>query len=169
MTEPEAPDDLPEARIVDRESGYDKAARTFGLPMVGAAFTMWAELLACLLLSALIAELDGQRFEVFDIAMAIAFGVLAFLLARRIVRPSELDTSLKHGRLYYPSTSWAHALFDALYAALGVVLLVGAKYQPGPAVDAPLCLGLGLTILPGALFALRMVFWRRQREINGRD
>jgi hypothetical protein len=169
VTDEPAPE-IPEARIVDRESAYDKAARTFGLPMAAAVFTMWSELLSCLLLSALIAEVDGQRFEVFDIAMGLAFGVLAYLLARRIVRPSKLDTTIRRSsKIYYPSTSWAHALFDLLYAALGLLLVIdGGKYKPGPDVDAQLCLGLGLTILPGALFVLRMVFWRRQREINGR-
>jgi hypothetical protein len=156
------PAKLPEAKIVDRETSYEKASK-IGLAIVGAVFTMWSELGAVALPGLAIGDLSAGTIRIASIVAVPGCGGLGFLPVRRIVRPSTMRVHLRGGWLEYPSTSWAHAVFDVGYAALGALLLTGRSDAPG--VDGALVGGLACMTLTGALLVLRLVYWRRQREL----
>jgi hypothetical protein len=162
--------ELPVARVVERDAGPDvkRAARSFGYGFLGAVFTMWGHLAASVALGLSISLADQQRQP--GLASAGAFVVLAtvgYILVDRIVRPRMMSTKLNRGgTVHYVSTSWVHAAFDLLWAALGVVMLSVSEGgpRPGHEQDLAFALGLGFTIVPGTLFLLRLVFVSRARR-----
>ena len=161
-------DGLPVARIVERDEGPDigRAARGFAYGFLGAVFTMWGVLAASFALGLAISLADQQRQPGLAGAGALlVLAVVGSILVGRIVRPRMMTTKART-TIHYVSTSWVHAVFDLLWAALGAVMLSASEGgpKPGPEQDLAFALGLGFTIVPGTLFVLRLVFVSRSRR-----
>ena len=142
-----------------------RAARGLAYGFIGAVFTMWGVLAASFSLGLVISLADQQRKPGLDGAGALlVHALVGYTLVHRIVRPRMMSVKTRT-TIDYVSTSWVHAAFDLLWAALGAVLLsVSEGWKPGPEHDVALSLGLGFTIVPGALFLLRLVFVSRARR-----
>ena len=161
------PAPLPVARVVDRGTGYDKAA-SIGEALFGAVWTMLFEVPACLVLFVLLARIDQHMVPEWTDAIIVAlFGLLMWWLVDRIVRAREIETKARSTTVHHPSTSWAHAVFDVLYATAGAITLPSTSWKQGPQAELDFTLSLSLLTVPLSLLVLRIVFWRR-RATRGR-
>jgi hypothetical protein len=154
--------ELPVAKVVERDARpkVKRAAVRFGSALFAAIFAMWIEPIACVAAGAVpLRIVEGRGPGLFDAGAVLVLGFVGFVLVRRIVRPSMLDSG--------PSTSWVHAVFDLLWAALGYLILTDVSWMPNPTHrESTFAFGLGFTIVAATLFILRVVFHARTRDLE---
>lgn len=119
-------------------------------------------LAACAAVSGFVLRRErGVPLDVFDVGAALLAVIAVTWQARGVVRPGFHETRLRSTKVTLPSTSGADLVVDALFIALGVVL-VWIEWAHPSVGTRQYGLGAGFVVVPSLLAALRVTFWRRR-------